>query len=215
MRRAARQAVEVGDRDHAGGAGRIHRLDAGVEQLHGHRHVARVGRDAGLALADDGMLARVAADGRTAAARIALVAGLVGVVEVGAAGALQQVAGGGRLVAQLAGGARQQRARQHGVVAPYAFVGRQVGIAHQRAHAQAALRRRFDPVQLQTVDVDQVGGVSISSFIRSSKLVPPAMKRGRLARRQRCRFGRIARAFVSESLHALPPTSVIASMMFE
>ena len=43
-----------------------------------------------------------------AAAGLALVAGLVGVVEVGATGALQQVAGSGRLVEQLAGSAGQE-----------------------------------------------------------------------------------------------------------
>jgi hypothetical protein len=120
MRRVARQAVEVGDRDHARGAGRIHRLDAVASSS----CMATAMSLGCVAMqdrwADDGMLAGVAADGRAAAARLALVAGLVGVVEVGAAGALQQVAGGGRLVAQLAGGARQQRARQHRVVAPHA-----------------------------------------------------------------------------------------------
>jgi hypothetical protein len=83
---------------------------------------------------------------RAAAARLALVAGLVGVVEVRAAGALQQVAGGGRLVAQLARGTGQQRARQHAVVAPHASFGGQVGVAHQRADAQAAVGRGLDAV---------------------------------------------------------------------
>jgi hypothetical protein len=108
VRRVARQAVEVGDGDHAArplGRTVLHR---GVERPHGHGHVARVRGDAGLAGADDRVLAAVAADGAAAAARLALVAGLVGVVEVRAARALQQVAGGGRLVAQLARGAGQQ-----------------------------------------------------------------------------------------------------------
>ena len=112
---------------------------------------------------------------RAAAAGLALVAGLGGVVEIRAARALQQVAGRGRLVAQLAGGAGEQRPRQHAVVAPHARVGREVGVAHQRADAQAALRRRLDRVERQAVDVDRCAGVSICSFIRSRRLVPPAM----------------------------------------
>ena len=84
---------------------------------------------------------------RAAAAGLALVAGLVGVVEVRAARALQQVAGGRRLVAQLARGAGEQRARQHAVVAPHALVGGEIGVAHQRADAQPALRRRLDLVE--------------------------------------------------------------------
>ena len=128
----------------------------GVERPHGDRHVAGMRGDAGVARADDGVLPAEAADGRAAAARLPLVAGLVGVVEIGAARALQQVAGRGRLVAQLAGGAGDQRAREHAVVAPHALVGGEIGVAHQRADAQAALRRRLDLVEAKAVHIDQV-----------------------------------------------------------
>ena len=113
---------------------------------------------------------------RAAAARAAFVAGLVGVVEIRAAGALQQVAGGRRLVAQLAGSAGQQRARQQAIVPPHPRIGGEIGVAHQRADAQAAFRRRLDLVERKPVDVDQMRRASRSrSFIRSSRLVPPAM----------------------------------------
>jgi hypothetical protein len=158
VRRGAGQLVEIGDRDGAARAVGAHGLDRGVERAHGHGHVARMRGDAGLARAYHRMLARVAADGRAAAARLALVAGLVGVVEVRAARALQQVARGGRLVAQLARGTGQQRARQQAVVAPHAGVGGQVGVAHQRTDAQAAVGGAFDLVEAEAVDVDQVRG---------------------------------------------------------
>ena len=60
-------------------------------------------------------------------------------------------------------------------------------------------------------------GVSICSFIRSSRLVPPAMNLapGVRAAAAAASAGD-ARAFVGEGLHAfLPATSVIASTMLE
>ena len=98
------------------------------------------------------------ADRRAAGAGLPFVAGLGRVVEVIAAGPLQQVAGRGRLVAQLARGAGQQRAAQHARSAPHARVGREVAVAHQRADAQAAVGGVLDPVERQTVDVDEVCG---------------------------------------------------------
>ena len=93
---------------------------------------------------------------RAAAAGLAFVAGLVGVVEIRAARALQQIARGRRLVAQLAGGAGEQRARQHAIVAPHARIGGEIGVAHQRADAQAAFRRGFDLVEREAVHIDQM-----------------------------------------------------------
>ena len=93
------------------------------------------------------MLAADAADRAAAAAGLALVAGQVGVVEIRTARALQEIARGGRLVAQLPRGAGQQRARQQRIVATHAFVRGEIGVAHQRADAQAAVRRHFDLVE--------------------------------------------------------------------
>ena len=164
------------------------------------------------------MLPAEAADRRAAAAGLAFVAGLVGVVEIGAARALQQVAGGRRLVAQLAGGAGQQRARQHAVVAPHARVGGEIGVAHQRADAQAAVRRRLDLVERRGRSRRSGASASRSrSFIRSSRLVPPAMNLAPGVRAAAAAASAGVRgALVGEGLHAcLPATSVIASTMLE
>ena len=85
------------------------------------------------------------AERRAARAGLALVAGHVAVVEIEAARALQQVAAGRRLVAELAGGAREQRLRQHRIALPHPRVGGEVAVAHLRADAQAAVRRLLDP----------------------------------------------------------------------
>ena len=84
-----------------------------------------------------------------AGTRLAFVAGLGRVVEVRAAGALEEVAGSRRPVAQLPGGAGEQRPRQDAVIAPNALVGREIGVAHQRADAQPALGRGLDRVELR------------------------------------------------------------------
>ena len=86
----------------------------------------------------------------------AFVAGLVGVVEIGAARPLQQIARGRCRVAQLPDGAREQRARQHAIVAAHARIGRKIGVAHQRADAQPAFGCGLDLVELKTVHVDQM-----------------------------------------------------------
>ncbi|MGY4226419.1 hypothetical protein ACVMIH_003780 [Bradyrhizobium sp. USDA 4503] len=56
----------------------------------------------------------------------------------------------------MAGGTGEQRARQHAVVAPHAYIGGEIGVAHQRADPQAAVRGLLDAVERQVVDVDQM-----------------------------------------------------------
>src|SRR4051812_30671588 len=96
-------------------------------------------RDARVAHTDDRVLATEAADGRAAAAGDTFVAGLVGVVEVGATGTLEKVAAGGRHVAQLAGGAGDERAGEQAIIAPHARVGGKIGVAYQPTDAQPTL----------------------------------------------------------------------------
>ncbi|MNN24452.1 hypothetical protein D3C81_1378860 [compost metagenome] len=156
--RGAGQSVQVGDGNDTGATVGFHRLDLGIEQAHGHGHVAGMSGDAGAADADDAQLPTHAVDGRATAAGLAFVAGLVGVVEIRATGALQQVAGGARHVAQLAGCAGEQGPGQHCVVFAHAHVGGEVGISDQGANAQTTVIGGFDPVQACPVDVDQVGG---------------------------------------------------------
>ena len=67
-----------------------------VERGQGHRHVGRVGRDAVLGGARGSAWSRSAADRGAARPRLPLVARRGDVLEVHAAGALQQVAAGGR-----------------------------------------------------------------------------------------------------------------------
>ena len=177
MRRLARQPVELGDRNLPRRAVRTHRFDRRVERTHGHRHVARMCGDARVARADHGMLAAEAVERGAPATGLPFVARLIGVVEVGAACPLEQVAGRGGLVAQLTRRPREQRAREHTVVTPYAWIGGEVGVADERAERSppsgvASILSRARP--LTSI---RCLGVSISSFIRSSRFVPPAMKR--------------------------------------
>ena len=81
-----------------------------------------------------------AVDGRAAAAGLALVAGRRRVVEVEAARPLQQVAAGRRHVAQLLRGAGQDRARQQRIALLDQRMIGEVGVRHERADAQAAVR---------------------------------------------------------------------------
>jgi len=60
------QAVELGHGDAARVAPGVDGLHGGVEDAHGHRHVAGMGRDAGLARTDDRELTRDARDGAAA-----------------------------------------------------------------------------------------------------------------------------------------------------
>ncbi|GHF84712.1 hypothetical protein GCM10018787_36940 [Streptomyces thermodiastaticus] len=94
-----------------------------------------------------------------AAARLPFVARLVHVLDIRAAGALQQVPGRGGRVAQLAGGAREQRLRQRRVTAAHQRMGRQVAVAHHGPHPQRTAGQLLDAVQRQPAHVDQGGGL--------------------------------------------------------
>jgi hypothetical protein len=137
LRRIAGQAVEIGKRHGALalGAGDVNSRRQRGER---HAHIGRMGGDAGLARAEDGVHAVEAVAGRAAAAGGALVARRRRVVEVIAAGALQQVAAGGRHVAQLRRRSGQYRARQHRIAFGDERMIGKVGIRHQRADAQPA-----------------------------------------------------------------------------
>ena len=85
-----------------------------------------------------------------------------------------------------------------------------------RADAQAAVRRSLRSRQAAArLMSTRCAGVSIWSFMRSSRLVPPAMNLAPGSRR-RCAGGcDAAGAFVAERLHVRPPsaTSRIAATM--
>ncbi len=211
--------MEIRDRDGASRAVGPQRLDGRVERAHRHRHVAGVRRDAGVARTDDRVLPVHAIDGRAAAAGPALVAGHVGVVEIRAARALKQVPGGRRLVAQLARCAGKQRTRQQAVVAPHGGMRRQVGVAYQCADPQAAVIRRLDAIEAQTVHVDQVCR-RLDLQLHQVKQVGAAGDEASALPACRGSDGLRGRTrpFVAEAFHAFAPafppaTSVIASTM--
>ena len=106
--RVAGQAVQRLERDLAPAVPALD-LDDGVERDQRHAEIGRMGGDAGLAPAEHGMQPVLAVAGIAARAGLALVAGAGGVVEIGAARPLQQIAADGRGVAQLRGRAGQQR----------------------------------------------------------------------------------------------------------
>ena len=98
---------------------------------------------------------------------------LIGVVEIRTARALQQIAAGRRHVAQLPEAPASNGARQYADSHAAPVVGGEVGVADQRADAQAAVGVGSILLSADAVDVDEVCGVSMPSFIRSSRLVPP------------------------------------------
>ena len=106
LRRVAGEPVKVRERDDALAA-RTRHMDLRLQHGQRHAHVRRMHRDAGVARAEDRVHAVEAVDGRAAAARLAFVAGRRGVVEVGTARALQEIAADRRHVAQLLRGAGQ------------------------------------------------------------------------------------------------------------
>ena len=203
--------MQLGDRRAAGGVGRRLDLDLGVQRRHGDGHVRRVDGDAGLAGAQDGVHAVVAAQRRAAAARLAFVAGHGDVIEIRAARALQEIAGRGRLVAELRRGAVQQGLRQHGIALTDPGIGREVGVAHQGTDAEAAVGRLDDVAQGQARDVDEMGR-PLDIDLHEIEQVGAAGHEGgaRLAGRLG-RGGDVAGAFVGEGPH--PALPCWASMM--
>ena len=176
--------MKLRDRDRAFRPVGFDRFHHRIEHAHGHRHVGGVRGDTRFARAHDREVAIEAVDRRAAAAGLAFVARLIGVVKIGAAGALEQIARGRRLVAQLprrpASSAREaprnrggcaRRTRDRYCAPARRCAGRLRGVGSILSSPRRLTSTRC-------------AGVSIWSFIRSSKLVPPAMNL-LLLRRQR------------------------------
>ena len=227
MRRIARQAVELSDRHTAGLAGSIDGLDLGIQHAQRNRHVAGMGGDTGVAGTDHPERAAEPADRRTAGTGPAFIAGLVGVIEIGAAGTLEQVAAGRRLVAQLPRGTRDDGPGKHTVVLANPSVCRQRRIADKCADTQAALPCLLDPVQPKILNIDEVRRRLDLQLHQVEQIGAARDELGALVRGDgRSGRGRGLRALISESLHTrtsaswvsairMPATSAMASAIFE
>jgi hypothetical protein len=152
----AGQTVEIGEGNVAP-AFRALDFDHGCEGGERHAHVRRVGGDAVFAGAEDGVDAVDAADRAAAGAGVALVAGRRGVVEIVAAGPLQEVSAGRGGVPELRRGAGEDGAGEQRKALGDRWVIGKRGVGDERADAQRPIRHLLDLLQRQAVDVDDRG----------------------------------------------------------
>ncbi len=154
-RRIAGETMQGFDRDLAP-AGSALNLHDSVEGDQRHTEIRRVGGNAGLAPAEHGVQSVLAVTGIASRARFALVAGAGDIVEISASRPLQEIAADGCGVAKLCGGARQQCLGNRRIEAGEIRIVREIGVANQRADADAAIGQTFDPVEpRQARDVDE------------------------------------------------------------
>jgi len=130
----------------------------GLQRRHRDAHMRRIGRDAILARAQNSQRPVVAGDGRTSSAGLALVAGHGCVSEVWTASALQQVPGDRSHVTDVRGRSVQNGLRQNRIISLDFRIIRQIGVTDSRADLQASLRRGFNLVERQTIDIQQARG---------------------------------------------------------
>ena len=149
-------------------------VDDRVERRERHAHVRRVGGDAGRRGAEDRVDAVEAVDRVAALARAALVAARTFVVvEIGAAGALEEVAADRRHVADLRRGAGQDRAGQHRVALAHGAVLGDRACSSRAAPISRPPSSRSSIAPDRPVTSTSAVGRSIVSRIRSTRLVPP------------------------------------------
>ena len=136
MWRVTRQQIQLADR-YIALALRAEDVDARLQRHHGDCHIRRMGCDALVAGAENGMGAIMAADrsaSRTGRALVALGKGKI--AEIRTPGTLQQIAAGSGHVAELGRCAGEQCLREHRIVAQDVGVVGQLGIAHHCADAE-------------------------------------------------------------------------------
>src|SRR4029077_7370045 len=112
-------------------------------------------RDAMFTGPEDRMHSVEAVDRRAATAQLALVAWRGRVVEVGAAGPLQEIAPGRGHVAQLLRGAGEDRAGEQGIARGDLRVIGEVAVGDERADTHAAILRFINLFERQMRYVDQ------------------------------------------------------------
>ena len=140
VRRVARSKVEVAKRNRTGGAIGPYRVNVGIEDGHRHAHVRWMRGNAVLADAQHGVAAIEAVERIAAGSRLSAVARRMNISEIGAARPLQDVAGDRRHVADLRGGARQDRFRQHREAIAHDRVPRQLTVGDGRADDDRVIR---------------------------------------------------------------------------
>jgi hypothetical protein len=205
LRRIARQAVKLSDRNGALPPARAPDSHHGVERVERVRHVARVHGDALLAPPEDRVHSVEPFPRAAAGSGLPFVARHRRVVEVRTSRALHQVAAVGRHVAELRGGARDDGlTEQRVLLADQRMVGR-VGVLRERADGDAAVHLP-DRGEIETRQVDQLGRV-FDVLLHQVEEVRPSGQESRV-RVRRGRFhggGRIRCARVSKRPHRNPP----------
>ncbi len=153
--RSAGKPVQIDERQRAL-AVRAAQVHDGVERGERDAHVRRMRRDTARGPAENRVVAVEAVDRIAAGAGRALVAARGVVVEIDAARALQDVAADGGHVADLAGRARENRARQHREARAHGAVLGDRRIACRRADHEPAVLALLDR-RVQVRDVDERG----------------------------------------------------------
>ncbi len=146
--------MELGERD---GPISIRASDADrrIESGERNAHVRRMCRDAVLAGSEDGMDSVHTVDRRTTGSRRTLVARRRRIVEVVAAGALQEVAAHTGRVAELRRSAGQDRTREQRITLLDPDVVRDLRVGRQRPEAEPTVLALLDRAKREMRDVDQ------------------------------------------------------------
>ena len=212
--RVQRESMEVRKRNRAFARGPYH-LDFGVQGGERNAHVGGMRRDASLARPEDCVHSVEAIYGRAAAARLALVTGRRGVVEIVAARPLQEITAGRSHIPQLLRGAGEDGAAEHWIALLDERMIGEIGIRHERADAHTAVRGFLDLVQRQPRDVDQPRG-PFDIFLHQVDQVGAAGDefRARVAGDLSHRVGHVACPSVLEIDHDWPIACSIAATMF-
>ena len=136
--------MQVGQQQRAFAVG-AEQVDHGAECGECNAHVRRVSGDAGGGCAEDGVVSVETIDGVAALAGRALVtAGAIIIVEIGAAGALEDVAADGGHVADLRRGAGEDGAGENGIAGAHGVVLGEGGVARGGGDAQGPVGALFD-----------------------------------------------------------------------
>lgn len=195
--------MEVGESDPPL-AGTTAHMHPRLQRRQRHAQVGWMYRHAVFAGAENRMVAVQPAACGAAAARLALVAWRGGVVEILAAGTLQQVAAGAGHVAQLRRGAGEDRLDEQGIIRLDGGMPGQFGVADQGPDQQAAGGRPADVAQRQAGDVDEPPGPG-DVFLHQVEQVGAAGDVARLRTGQAQRLFDVGRFGIGEGRHVRGP----------